>query len=151
MLSSAVNLNTHTKYSASSAKLLAQRPLLYGLNLAKVNLDGDSSLLESAMFFRSGCFISNDTKDRKKNLNDLRDACSILVTGTVKNLKTKEVAVHMKIVYENCLKLSYQRFPYSILLAGERIERLSVLCASLKNLPLSLGKYLVNLKVCLIQ
>lgn len=145
------NLNTHTKYSASSAKLLAQRPLLYGLNLAKVNLDGDSSLLESAMFFRPGCFISNDKKERKKNLNDLRDACSILVTGTVKNLKTKEVAVHMKIVYENCLKLSYQRFPYSILLAGERIERLSVLCARLKNLPLSLGKYLVNLKVCLIQ
>ena len=141
--------NACTKENVSAcAKMLAQCSSLYGLHLSKVNLKGDTSLVQSALFFQPNSCISNYTRERQNNLNDLRNACYILVSDSIDSSETKKASAHIKLVYDNCIKSSHQQFPCSILLVGERIRRLSFVRAYVEVLPLSIGKYLTALKVC---
>ncbi len=140
--------------SFSKSRDLAALPLLYGLHVTRVYLQGDSTLVQYALFYRREYDgpSPNDVKGIKKrmlHLQDVREACCALVGNTIDVSKETSTSLNIKIVYENGLKIHAQTFPCSILLEGMSIERLSLIRTCLKNLPLSFGKYLPSLKVSL--
>jgi len=130
---------------------LSALPLLYGLNVAKVYLQGDSTLVQYALFYRGDYDgqspnYGREAKKRILQLQGFREACYSLVGNTVGSSKESGTYLNIKIVYENGLRVHNETFPYSLLLEGSSIERLSLVRTCLKDLPQSFGKCLPNLK-----
>ncbi len=120
---------------------LARVPLLYGLNLTKVNLSGDSSFVQSAYFYR------NDLQRGNSTLEGLRNVCLLLSTRTGHSQYGRIKDLRIRFARNSRLCVS---FPLSIMLAGTSIQSLTFYGGNLKDLPKSFGIYLGTLEVSFI-
>jgi len=136
------------------------RPLLYGLHIARVSLKGDSSLVHCCRSFSSTSLLgfgSNDTTFLKKKGNllqwDIQKVCSYLILVNTQNQEEADSneassKSHVRIVVDPSWNIrGIPVCPSSLLLAGNAIMRLTLSRARLRELPLTFGTCLQNLKI----
>lgn len=126
---------------------LLHRPLLYGLNITKFYLKGDSSLVRSASFSKLRIKRISCGESIKVAIMNSRKACMMLAKF---DFTTSSQGSIISInISRGLTRFYWTHFPHSILLAGASVQNLCLNDYGLKRLPSCFGHCLFALKVSL--